>query len=110
MAITYTWDIKILDVSDRNNFRNAVVNCFWKKTGTDENGISGVYHGGTTFSTAEIDPSSFVEFENLTKEIVISWIESSINSEDINNHISQDILNKSNPIVEKTLPWETSNT
>ena len=107
MAITYTWAItgmKVTTVGDRTNY---VVQTYWKKTGTDENGNTGEFSGATplTPNPAQVD---FVEHNDLTQEIVLSWIQPVVTGsyeEHVNGMIAEQIAAKANPITEATLPW-----
>ena len=62
--------------------QNAVVQTYWKLTGTDEELIteegknSGTFSGATPFTTTTMPPGTeFVPFADLTEEMVISWIQ-----------------------------------
>lgn len=110
MTITYTWKItglKTQNISD--NRSNAVVQTYWQKIGTDENGNEGVFSGATPFT---LDPNDefgpFIPFEDLTEENVIDWIKSIVIDEyenHVNRQIQKQIDEKSNPIIEASLPW-----
>lgn len=119
MSITYTWKILELRVRNEGPNLNAVVQSFWQKIGTDEDGNEGIFDGATPFSASNVPPGEFIPFEDLTEEIVLGWIKNNIeNSDGYETHINSVILNqinkKKNPIEEKPLPWvsntSTSNT
>jgi hypothetical protein len=85
-------------------------------TGIDTNGFSGSFTGATPFTLDQIDPDNFVPYNELTEEMVLSWIKEYVSgSNRVTNywdHIS-DRINKQ--IEEKTsiisnveavnLPW-----
>ena len=51
MAVTYTWKVTSLKVKDVSEDRtNAIVQTYWTKTGTDEDGNQGVFSGATPFT------------------------------------------------------------
>lgn len=110
MAITYTWEVSSLKVKDVSDTRpNAVVQTYWKKIGTDENGNSGTFSGATPFTLDPNDDSGpFIAFEDLTEEDVLTWIKSVVvggYEVHVNEKIQEQIDQKIIPVSEKTLPW-----
>ena len=77
MAMTYTWKILSLKKTDvpGTNLNNVTVATRWSITGTDEDGNSASYEGGTPFRSEDVDPNNFVDFSNLTEEMVLGWIQ-----------------------------------
>jgi hypothetical protein len=77
MAMTYTW--KILQLKKTSvpsaNLTDVIVATRWQITGTDEDGNEASYEGATPFRASEVDPNNFVNFSNLTEEMVIGWIQ-----------------------------------
>lgn len=111
MAITYTWAVTSMKVVDTADLENVVIQTYWTKTGVDEDGNSGMFSGATPLPLSTVDPDNFTPYEELTQEIVIGWIQQAINDQThINEQIQKQINNKKNPIVEKPLPWASSNT
>jgi hypothetical protein len=109
MAIVYTWEVTGLKTTTVANTDNVVVQTYWKKIGTDEDGIEGVFNGATPFSVNNMPPgTNFIPFEDLTEEEVISWIKAVVvddYAEHVNNQIQKQIDDKKNPVVEVSLPW-----
>ena len=109
MAITYTWKVTSVKTKTEGSNQNAVVQTYWTKTGTDENGNSGTFSGATPLSTTNIpEGSSFIPFEQLTEEIVIGWIKSIVVGDyekHVNEKIQKQIDEKVNPVSESNLPW-----
>jgi hypothetical protein len=109
MAITYTWAVTSLKTRNEGSNLNAVVQTYWKKTGTDENGVTGEFSGATPFtSTTMPEGSTFVPFEQLTEETVIEWIKDVVvgsYEEHVNGQIAKQIDEKTNAIVEAPMPW-----
>jgi hypothetical protein len=108
MAITYTWEITDLKVVDEDPHTDAVVQTHWKKIGTNENGVVGEFIGATPLSAADVDPENFVPFEELTEELVLSWIQAGIAkhpeyTDHMNEKIQQQIYRKT--LTEKRAPW-----
>lgn len=108
MNITYTWKIKNLKVRDENGKPNAVVQTYWEKIGTDEQGNTGVFSGATPFTAENVAPEAFIPFEQLTEEIVLGWIQNVVvgsYEEHVNDQILKQITEKRNPISDVPLPW-----
>lgn len=109
MAITYTWKITALKTTDVGDKVNAVVQTYWKKIGTDENGNEGVFDGATPFTVDPSDESGpFIPFEELTEEDVIAWIQTVVvgsYEQHVNEQIQRQIDAKINPVVDAPLPW-----
>lgn len=113
MTITYTWKITSLKVKDFDGKPNAIVQTYWQKIGTDENGNEGTFSGATPFTIDPNDDSGpFISFEDLTEADVIAWIQTVVVNDyerHVNEKIEEQINNKTNPEQEKPLPW-VSNT
>lgn len=110
MALTYTWlvtSLKVKNVSEQK--QDAIVQTYWKKIGTDENGNQGTFSGATPFTVDPSDDSGpFIPFEELSEEDVLNWIKSVVvgsYEEHVNGAIQKEIDDKINPTVEKNVPW-----
>jgi len=110
MNITYTWEItglKTKDVSDSKT--GAVVQTYWKKVGTDENGNTGTFSGATPFTVDPTDDSGpFIPFEELTEEDVLTWIKSIVVDDyevHVNEQIQKQIDESITPVKDVDLPW-----
>ena len=112
MTITYTWKITGLQTRNASENVSALIQVAWSKTGTNENGVSGVFNGATPFTpTTMPDDDVFVPVDQLTEEIVLKWVKDSINSsyeEYVNMQIMQQIEDQINPVIEPPLPWVPS--
>lgn len=115
MAITYTWKVTGVKTKNQVNeegetLQDAVVQTYWQKTGTDENGNDGSFSGATPFTAANVSQGSFVPFASLTEEIVLGWIQSVVSGdyeEHVNGKIAKQIDEKVNEVSESSLPWAT---
>ena len=113
MAITYTWEVTSLKtknetLGDGVVLPNAVCQTYWKKIGTDENGNQGTFSGATPFSAANLTEENFKQFDTLTEEIVLGWIQAIVvggYEEHVNGQIQKQIDEKVTPIVESAMPW-----
>lgn len=114
MAITYRWEVTGIKVTTLNNTPNVVVQTYWKKIGTDEEGNEGVFSGATPFSTSSMPAgTTFIPFDNLTEADVLLWIQSTVvdgYADHVNEQIQKQIEQKKNPVTDVSLPWITANT
>lgn len=115
MAITYAWKITGLKTKDVNDLKpDSVVQTYWQKIGTDEDGNQGIFSGATPFTVDPTDSSGpFIPFEQLTEEDVLGWIKSVVVGDyeiHVNGKIQEQIDSKINPVVDQDLPWASGNT
>lgn len=109
MAITYTWEVTGLKKKDEGSNTDAVVQTYWTKTGTDDDGNTGVFSGATPFSSVDADP--FIPFADLTEANVLSWIKAEADvdgssyQEHINAQIQKQIDDQITPVVDADMPW-----
>lgn len=109
MAITYTWKITSVKTKDYNGTPDVIVQTYWEKIGTDENGNTGRFSGATPFTSTNVPNGNFVPFDQLTEEVVLSWIKSVVVG-DYERHVNEQIAKQldTNIPVEKPLPWVAS--
>jgi hypothetical protein len=115
MALTYTWELVGLKKQNSENFENIVVGTNWKLTGTDEDGNFGVFNGATPFTPQDLNGDGFVDYHDLTEELVLGWVKSVVSGSGdsnymthINQQIQKEINNKKYARIEVTtvdLPW-----
>ena len=107
MAITYTWAVTGMKVTQVGTESNYVVQTYWTKTGTTDAGVTGTFSGATPFKPNP-DQADFVPFDQLTQDIVLGWIQPIVvdaYEEHVNNVIAEQIAAKINPVTEPPLPW-----
>lgn len=107
MAITYTWAVTGMKVTNVGSETNYVVQTYWTKTGTDENGNTGTFSGATPFAPNPSQPD-FIPFDQLTQATVLGWIQPLVTGsyeDHVNNVIAEQIAVKVNPVTEPALPW-----
>jgi hypothetical protein len=113
MDLTYTWEI--IGIGKRNSgpIENAIVQTNWKVTGTNSDNFSGSFIGATPFDLNTVDPNNFIPYEDLTEEIVLSWIQNLVENDrvykdHINRVIMKEIDSKSNPVTQVIdgFPWK----
>ena len=110
MAITYTWEVTSIKTKTEAGRSDAVVQTYWNKIGTDENGNTGKFAGATPFTVSE-DQENFIPFNLLTEENVLSWIQAVVVGDyeaHVNAEIQRQIDEVANPVAEATLPWATN--
>lgn len=108
MSITYTWRVTGIKTANQGELQNAVVQTYWEKIGTDENGVEGRFSGATPFSLANMTPENFIPFDQLTEQKVLEWIQSVVvggYEEHVNGVIEEQIREKSTAITSTPLPW-----
>jgi hypothetical protein len=112
----YTWLVTGMTSANIANEDNVIINVMWTVTGTDEEGIEGTFLGGTPLTVNDIDPVTFVPYDQLTQELVLSWVQPIvINNEQFWAHINEKIeaqilakKEKVNPDI--PLPWNPTPT
>lgn len=80
-GVTYSWNCKTVDVyPTQDSLSNVVYNVHWRLTGTkDEKSATSI--GTEAISSDNIDPDTFVAFDDLTNTIITGWVESSMGTE-----------------------------
>jgi hypothetical protein len=110
MANTYTWEITQMDtIPDFNGFTNFITRVYWKRIATNENNISSSIVGYVEFNQRSSE--EYLEYNNITEEDVISWLETHTNIDEINSILDtkiNDIINP--PVVNLPFPWIPSPT
>lgn len=101
MAISYTWKITTVKTIQQGPYSDAVAQVYWSKTGTDENGNVGIFNGTTPLSAANTLPENFISYEQLSHDIVLTWVQADIDSKSgfaayIDQVILDDITNGTN--------------
>jgi hypothetical protein len=105
----YDWKIKEIVKKDFSNKENVIYKVFWEKIGTDENGNVGKAQGSTLFNADKLNYNEFVEYDNLTEELVLGWILDTI-TESYDKRLNKKILNRieqiKNPSIKVSeFPW-----
>ena len=115
MALTYKYEITGVktkdEVVDSTTNPSAVVQTYWKLTGTDAEGNSGTFSGATPFTTTNMPAgSTFVPFAQLTEAMVIGWVQAVVDGnpgykQHIDAQIQKQIDEKIRPVTEAQMPW-----
>jgi hypothetical protein len=106
--ITYTWKLTGLKRRDSSDLSNIVIQTYWEKIGTDEDGNTGTFNGATPFDLSSVDPDNFLSYEDLTEEKILEWVIPLVNNDHVDERIQKQIGEKINPIIEvrgSEFPW-----
>lgn len=110
MSLVYNWKVKGLKVANATNLQDVVIGTQWECIGTDNEGNFGTFYGATPFKVSDVDPDNFIDFNNLTEQEVLGWIQDVATGtywDHINGQILKQVEDKKNPISEvTTMPWE----
>tara|TARA_B110000971_G_scaffold221579_1_gene269294 strand:- start:1472 stop:1897 length:426 start_codon:yes stop_codon:yes gene_type:complete len=84
--LTWVWEVSSLKKKDEVNsegatLAGAVVQTFWKVTGTNGAGGTGEFSGATPFTAVNVPAGSFTAFETLTEATVLGWIQAVVNAD-----------------------------
>lgn len=106
MTIEYTWKVTSVKTKEHNGTPDVIVQTYWEKIGTDENGNVGRFSGATPFSSTNVPTGTFIPFDQLTEEVVLSWIKAIVVG-DYERHVNEQIAKQldQNKPAEKPLPW-----
>ena len=89
MANTYNWTIERIGYHSSAHGKDKVAyNLYWKYSVTDETGNFTANMGGATEIPYNPD-SSYIDFDNLTHEIVVGWLEAALDSDVISSFRNQ---------------------
>lgn len=109
--MNYSWQILKFSTRDQTNsegvvLSNAVVKIKWKKSGTDVDGKTASVLGYTTLTAESVAADSFVQFDSLTEEMVVGWLESTISADkmkEFNDKIQEKIDRAAT--TDRAVPW-----
>lgn len=110
---TWAWEVTSLKKKDQVNSEGAtlvgaVVQTYWKVTGTDSGGNTGEFSGATPFTAVNVPAGSFAAFEDLTEVTVLGWIQAIVNGDQgYADHISERVASQIDEvsITEAPMPW-----
>jgi hypothetical protein len=115
MALTYEWKLTSLRKQNTDTLNNIVVGTQWTITGTDSDGNTGIFHGATPFEAKDVNGDGFIDYQDLTEEIVLEWIKdyvSGVGPSNYMNHINEMIQRQIDEVkysridvTENDLPW-----
>jgi hypothetical protein len=104
MSNTFRWEVVRLDAAPSENGLNNVVKIIhWKYHVTD--GINNTYMVGS-MGLSPPNPAAFVDYNSLTEAEVVSWLETIVDKEEMQQSLISQLEAITNPpIVPQPLPW-----
>ena len=107
MAITHTWDCKLVDTYPTKDGKSDVIyNVHWRLNAEDdtEQKNTGIYYGNSIIDTSDL--SNFKEFSDLTNEDITSWVVAILGEDAVKNIKA----NVDAQIAEKVTPTKVTKT
>jgi hypothetical protein len=115
MGLTYEWKLTGLKKQNTDTLSDVIVGTQWKLTGTDEDGNSGTFTGATPFEIQDLNGDGFVDYRDLTEELVLGWVKNYVSGSsptNYMNHINQQIQKQIDivkyartEVSEVDMPW-----
>jgi hypothetical protein len=115
MALTYEWKLTGLKKQNTETLSDVIVGTQWTLTGTDSDGNSGTFSGATPFSHQDLNGDGFVDYRDLSEELVLEWIKNIVSGSsgtNYMNHINEQIQKQINDVkfvtltvAQTDLPW-----
>jgi len=84
MSLVYTWNIQNMK---RNSSDGGVFSVRYIVHATDSEGKRVTYIMGTVDLTPDSTSDSFVNFEDLTENVVLGWVHNAVNRDDIETEV-----------------------
>tara|TARA_B100001939_G_C16931001_1_gene613895 strand:+ start:999 stop:1346 length:348 start_codon:yes stop_codon:yes gene_type:complete len=112
--MNYTWRLDRIKRKTTSDVTNAIVQTYWTKIGTNDDGIQGSFAGATPFTIESSNSENFIPYENLTSEIILGWIKSVVVNDyeqRVNSVIAKEIedqINTETEDSESDFPWNTN--
>jgi len=104
MNINYNWNVTNMERLKEND---GVVIVHYEAVCT--NGAEGVRNYGTLNFVPKPDDPNYTPFDQLTEEMVLSWVKAELDTAQIEQALAQKLNEKLNPtVVSGNLPWEGS--
>jgi hypothetical protein len=110
MATIYKWVVSSLDSypKDAEGLTDVICVIHWRyqaeQVQDDKNYFAEVYG---TLSVPSPDPADFVPYEEVTYEMVCSWLENGLDTESLNENLDSQIADQINPkIISLPLPFQ----
>lgn len=83
MAITYEWKLTGLRKQNTDTLTDVIIGTNWTVTATDEDGNTGTFTGATPFSPKDLNGDGFVDYKDLTEELVLGWIQNVVSGSNL---------------------------
>jgi hypothetical protein len=108
MANTYSWRINALDAKiHENDLDNVIYTVHWSFIGQDDSEEPVMANSIGTLGVQYNPEDPFIEYDDLTKEDVVGWLEAGLDVEAMKQNIDNQIELKKNPVDETLRPdWD----
>ena len=104
----YSWTFKNLRVvAARGTLTDVAVSVDYRLAATANKATWAYHYGAIDFAPA--DPGSFIEFNAITKDDMINFVEQSLGGDALDAIKAELQQALTNPIELKALPWESQN-
>jgi len=101
MANTYNWRINALDAKiHENDLDNVIYTVHWSFIGQDDSEEPVMASSIGTLGVQYNPEEPFIQYDDLTKEDVVGWLESELDVEAMKQNIDNQIELKKNPVDE----------
>ena len=98
--ITYNWTIANLE---HNVADGGVIVAHWRVSAEDGEYTASAY--GTAGFTPDPDAENFVPYADLTEADILTWVWGSMDKDEMEANLAQQIADKKAPKTESGLPW-----
>jgi len=99
MEIIYTWEITAMEVIlQQDGLTNVVNNIDWILIATSEDGTYSAIKLAKQYVSAP-DVNTFTNYEALTKEQVVGWLESVLDVHQLKENLQEQINLQANPVT-----------
>ena len=102
MATTYEWSVAQVELIPVGDLRKVVHKCFWKCAATGTSGKTVEQYGVVELDVNNLNPESFVSFDDLTEEQIVTWIKSKVAVQSIESGLHPDV--ETHSFVNATVP------
>ena len=110
-SINYTLKPTELKTRSFNGKENFITHVYWRMIGVDSNDVTGVYDSATCIADnfgPETDLSNYVEFEDVTEEMLLTWVKSIMDEKVAQEWVREDIKKQAiKDSLYEVMPWES---
>ena len=108
MANTYNWRINALDAKiHENDLDNVIYTVHWSFIAKDDSEEPVLASSIGTLGVKYNPESSFISYDDLTKEDVVGWLEEGLDVDSMKENLDKQIELKKNPVDETLRPdWD----
>ena len=112
MAIAYLWKITRMKAVTTSQVNDAICVVDFMVRGKDEeDGVVAVIRRSTQLNVRDIDPDTFVPFEDLNEDLVVQWVKDSLSEDEhqqVIDGVSQALSRKRSSLRvahQNSMPW-----